>query len=132
SRLLRITTLAAWMDRVSQVTFLPSITVPAVVIVHGPVYATRATLAGTPVLPGPGQQPPHGSAAPGTFFPATGQGPDGCVEVGGGGGGWVVVGFGVGRADGSGGSVGVGSPVGTLSAWTQAWSHARSASVRAA
>ena len=28
---------------------------------------------GTPVLPGPGQQPPHGSAPPGTLVPATGQ-----------------------------------------------------------
>src|SRR5690348_16721370 len=107
------------MDSVAQVTFLPSITVPAVMIVHGPVYAVSATLAGTPVLPGPGQQPPHGSAAPGTFFPATGQGPDGRVVVVDGV-GCVVVGCGVGLDDGTGGRVGVGCPVGVFSAWTQA------------
>src|SRR5262249_61140421 len=65
----------------SQLTVFESMGVVAAVIVHGPVSAVSTVPAGTPVLPGPGQQPPHGSAAPGTFFPATGQAPD-CGSVG--------------------------------------------------
>jgi hypothetical protein len=41
------------------------------VIVHGPVYAVNAVPAGTPVLPGPGQQPPDPFGPPGTCDLAT-------------------------------------------------------------
>jgi hypothetical protein len=47
--------------------------VPALVIVHGPVYGVSTAPAGTPVLPGPGKHPPHGSDPPGTFGLETGQ-----------------------------------------------------------
>jgi hypothetical protein len=112
-----ITTLAARMSSVAQVTSLWSMTVPATVMVHDPVYAVSTALAGTPVLPGPGQQPPHRSAPPGTLVPATGQPAglgdgdglgvvgvgDGVVGVGEG-----VVGVGDGLGDGEGDGLGLG------------------------
>src|SRR6478752_411495 len=52
---------------------LASITVLGVVIRNEPLYAVRAVPAGTPALPGPGKQPPHGSGPPATFRWATGQ-----------------------------------------------------------
>ena len=51
---------------------LASITVLGVVIRNEPLYAVRA-VPGTPALPGPGKQPPHGSGPPGTFRWPTGQ-----------------------------------------------------------
>ncbi|MCC6164654.1 MAG: hypothetical protein IT182_14990 [Acidobacteria bacterium] len=48
-----------------QSTVRASMTVPAVVMVHEPTYGVSVVPAGTPVLPGPGQQPPHGSGPPG-------------------------------------------------------------------
>jgi hypothetical protein len=66
-----------------------------------PVYLVSLTPAGTPVLPGPGQQPPCGSAPPGVsmvpeqLLLAAGGG----LELPGGGGELLVVGLGRGLAD---------------------------------
>jgi hypothetical protein len=46
---------------------LAEMTVPFLRIVHEPWKADRLRPAGTPVLPGPGQQPPHGSGPPGVL-----------------------------------------------------------------
>ena len=85
-----------------QLTDFASITVFAAVIVHEPVYADSTTPLGTPVLFGPGQQPPHGSELPGVHA-APLQAPDGGGVGGGltGGAGWP---------DGLDGAAGVGEP----------------------
>jgi hypothetical protein len=96
------------MSNVVQVTVLESMTVLAAVMVHGPEYGVSTVPAGTPVLPGPGQQPPHGSFAPGTFWPATGQVPEEVVGEGLGLVGGVVLGDGDGDGDVVGDAVGLG------------------------
>jgi hypothetical protein len=56
--------------------------VPAVVIVHGPLYAVSAVPAGIPVLAAFGQHPPDPSGPPGTFVPEVGHDPEGGEGVG--------------------------------------------------
>src|SRR5215208_1062189 len=69
---LRITRLGASTE-MSQLTILLSITVLAVVIVHGPVYVLSAPLG--PVFDGPGKHPPRGSQPSATFATALAHAP---------------------------------------------------------
>src|SRR3954447_26104182 len=82
-------------------------TVSAAVMVHGPVYGVRLVPSGTPVVFGPGKQPPNGSGPSGTFGVATGHAPVG-----------VGLGEGVGDGLGVGVGVGVGAGAATVTAAT--------------
>src|SRR5262245_16341436 len=68
-----------------QLISLASITLPTVVIVHGPEYGLSTVPTGTPVLCGPGQHPPIPSGPPGVCRVPThavgGGGGDGLVSV---------------------------------------------------
>ena len=67
---LRMITFLAWILR-SPYTALPSITVPAVVMVRGPVYFVNALPAGTPVFEALGLATAASAGVPAATRPAT-------------------------------------------------------------